>query len=158
MNDVKVIGIVDIDRINEELTNLKMSAQFSLQGKHSNDFDSSTSYDYELRKDEKEYVHPLYDLPYTNSILLKYNLHRTRVMKMIQGTAYGMHVDNTPRIHIPLITNDKCLFIIDDIVYKMPADGSVYYTNTTKLHTAVNASTTRFIRTHIVGNVNEMHD
>lgn len=154
VNDVEIIGKVDIDRIKNELKNLKISSQFSLQGKAENDFDSSTSYDYSLRTDEEEFVYPLYELTYTNSILKKYSMFRTRVMKMIKGTAYGIHVDNTPRIHIPLETNENCLFIINDVVYRMPADGSVYFTNTTKPHTAINASTNRFIRTHIVGNVN----
>lgn len=155
MSDVKEIGIVDINIIQTELKNLKVSAQFSLQGKFKDDFDSSTSYDYKLRKDESEYVYPLYDTPYINSILKKYNMYRTRVMRMIKGTAYGLHLDNTPRIHIPLETNDNCLFIVDDVVYRLPANGTVYWVNTTKPHTAVNANTDRFIRTHIVGNVND---
>jgi hypothetical protein len=154
MNDVETIGRVNIAKITEELKLLKISAQFSLQGKSKDDFNSSTSYDYSLREDEKEFIYPLYDLPYTNSILEEFKLFRTRVMKMINGTAYGLHVDNTPRIHIPLETNDKCLFIIDDVVYRMPADGSVYFADTTKPHTAINANTNRFIRTHIVGNIN----
>jgi hypothetical protein len=154
MNDIRIIGKVNIDKIKEELQSLKISAQFSLQGKSKDDFDSSTSYDYSLRADEDEFVYPLYDLPYTNSVLKEYSMFRTRVMKMIKGTSYGIHVDNTPRIHIPLETNKNCLFIIDDVVYRMPADGSVYFTDTTKPHTAINANTNRFIRTHIVGNIN----
>jgi hypothetical protein len=154
MNDIKIIGKVNIDKIKEELESLKISAQFSLQGKSKDDFDSSTSYDYSLRTDEGEFVCPLYDLPYTNSVLKEYSMFRTRVMKMIKGTAYGIHVDNTPRIHIPLETNENCLFIIDDVVYRMPADGSVYFAYTTKPHTAINDNTNRFIRTHIVGNIN----
>jgi hypothetical protein len=154
MNDIKVVGKVDIDTIKYELQTLKLSAQFSLQGKSKDDFDSSTSYDYSLRDDEDKFVYPLYDLPYTNTVLKEYAMFRTRVMKMIKGTAYGIHVDNTPRIHIPLETNENCLFIIDDVVYRMPADGSVYFADTTKPHTAINANTNRFIRTHIVGNIN----
>jgi hypothetical protein len=154
MNDIRVVGKVNIDTIKYELQTLKLSAQFSLQGKSTDDFDSSTSYDYSLRDDEDKFVYPLYDLPYTNTVLKEYAMFRTRVMKMIKGTAYGIHVDNTPRIHIPLETNENCLFIIDDVVYRMPADGSVYFADTTKLHTAINANTNRFIRTHIVGNIN----
>lgn len=153
-NDVKIIGKVDINKIKQELSDLKISAQFSLQGKTKTDYNSSTSYDYSLRLDEQEFIHNLYELPYLNSILKKYGMFRSRVMKMINGTAYGIHVDNTPRIHIPLETTENCLFIIDDVVYRMPADGSVYFTDTTKPHTAINASTSRFIRTHIVGNIN----
>ena len=44
----------------------------------------------------------------------------TRVMKMIGGTCYSVHVDNDPRIHIPLDSDDKNYFIVNDELFKMP--------------------------------------
>jgi len=151
---VKKIGEADIERILMEMSNKKIDAQFPLQGAFEGDFDGAVGRTYDLRADEKEYVVPLYeDMPYTYSLLEKYNMYRTRAMKVIKGRCYSYHIDLTPRIHIPLESNDSCMFIIDDEVYRLPADGSVYWVDTRKYHTAINANREQFIRTHIVGNV-----
>lgn len=155
-NDVvKKVGEADIERILMELSNKKVSSQFPLQGAFEGDFDGAIGRTYDLRSDEKDYVVPLYpDMTYTNSILKEYGMCRTRAMKMIKGTCYSYHIDLTPRIHIPLTSNDSCMFIIDDEIYRLPADGSVYWVDTTLYHTAINANRDQFVRTHIVGNVN----
>ena len=68
---------------------------------------------------------------------------------MSETSCYSYHKDPTKRIHIPLITNDKCFMVIDDIVHRYPADGNYYISDTTKMHTAVNGSWED--RVHIVG-------
>lgn len=147
----KIIDSVDIDKIKQELKNKKVTAQFPLQGD-----EGAISDSYDLLEDEADHVEPIYDdMPYINSLLKKYGMYRTRVMKMIGGTCYSVHVDNDPRIHIPLDSDDKNYFIVNDELFKMPADGSVYLVDTRYPHTAVNASSKRFVRTHIVGNVND---
>lgn len=147
----KIIDSVDIDKIKQELKNKKVTAQFPLQGD-----EGAISDSYDLLEDEADHVEPIYDdMPYINSLLKKYGMYRTRVMKMIGGTCYSVHVDNDPRIHIPLDSDDKNYFIVNDELFKMPADGSVYLVDTRHPHTAVNASSKRFVRTHIVGNVND---
>jgi hypothetical protein len=155
MNDVvKKIGECDIEWIIQELSNKKVGAQFSLQGAFEGDFEGATGKTYDLRSDESDYTVELYnDMPYTYSLLKKYGMYRTRVMKIIKGTCYSYHVDLTPRVHIPLTSNKNCMFVIDDKVYRMPADGSVYLVDTTLYHTALNANREQFVRTHIVGNV-----
>jgi hypothetical protein len=155
MKDViQKVGECDIEWIIQELENKKVSAQFPLQGAFEEDYDGACGKTYDLRANESEYVVPLYDdMQYTYSLLSKYKMHRTRVMKMIKGTCYSYHIDLTPRIHIPLTSNERCMFIIDGKVYKLPADGSVYLVDTTLYHTALNANREQFIRTHIVGNV-----
>lgn len=156
MNELfKKIGEVDIERLLFELDNKKVSAQFPLQGSSEDDFHGAEGKTYDLRSDERCYTVPLYkDMPYTYSIIEEFNMYRARVMKLIHKTCYSYHTDNTPRIHIPLISNDKCFFVIDDQVVRLPADGSVYLVDTTKLHTAVNANLDhRIIRTHLMGNV-----
>ena len=74
-------------------------------------------------------------------------------MSLKRGMCYSYHYDLTPRVHIPLTSNEKCMFIIEDKVYRLPADGSVYFVNTKLFHTALNANREDFERTHIVGNV-----
>lgn len=151
---VTKVGECDIEWIIQEFENKKVSAQFPLQGAFEGDFEGAIGKTYDLRSDESAYTVPLHDnMPYTYSLLEKYNMYRTRVMKMVKGSCYSYHIDLTPRIHIPLTSNERCMFIIDDKVYKLPADGSVYLVDTTLYHTAINANREQFIRTHIVGNV-----
>jgi len=99
---------------------------------------------------EEEFHFPLFEkLEYTNKIIKDLRIVRTRVMRMKPKTCYTYHRDWTKRLHIPLITNENCMFIIDDEVKRYPADGNYYIVDTTKMHTAINASFEE--RIHIVG-------
>jgi hypothetical protein len=157
----KVIGRIDHERMLFEIESLNVKSQMLLQG-------ISTSQDpFELvsriddgnvnaweRKQEKEFtvnevIHPLFHIPYTNSVCEEYQLGYTRCMVLNSKRCYTYHIDRSRRIHIPLITNDSNFFVIDDKVYKLPADGSVYEVDTTRIHTFVNASLEN--RLHIVG-------
>ena len=79
-------------------------------------------------------------------------MFRTRVMILKPRTCYTYHKDTTKRIHIPLVTNDKCFFIINSQVKHYPADGNYYVVDTTQMHTALNAS--KEDRIHIIGVIN----
>jgi len=104
----------------------------------------------QLSHTEEEFTVPLFEeLHYTNSIIEMLGMHRTRLMKMKPKTCYTYHRDPSKRIHIPIITNEKCMFIIDDEVIRYPADGNYYVVDTTKWHTAINASLEE--RIHIIG-------
>ena len=92
-------------------------------------------------------------MPYTKSILEDLEMYRTRAMNLRSKSCYSYHNDPTKRIHIPLVTNENCFIIVDDILNRYPADGSYYIVDTTKKHTAVNASWEE--RIHIVGCFNE---
>jgi len=102
---------------------------------------------------EDEFIYPVFDIPYTNNILKELKMFRTRVMRMKPHRCYSYHVDETKRIHIPLITDEKCFFVLDDKVMRLPADGTHTLVDTTKMHTFVNASSIQ--RIHIVGCANE---
>ena len=103
----------------------------------------------EVKHSENEFVVPIYDqLQYTNSIIQELGMTRTRLMYMMGPTCYTYHKDPTPRMHIPLITNDKCFMVLDDEVHRYPV-GKAYFVDTTKMHTFVNGSTE--VRLHIVG-------
>lgn len=69
-----------------------------------------------------------------------YSIGRARIMKLEPRKCMSLHVDLSKRIHIPVITNLDALMIINNEVHHMPADGSAYLTDTTKRHTALNAS------------------
>lgn len=73
---------------------------------------------------------------------------RVRIMSMPPGKAYSYHMDCETRLHFALKTNDKCMFIIDDEVFRVPSDETGYVLNTTLPHTAINASSEN--RIHLV--------
>ena len=148
--------MLDIQKILNELKLLpEYNKQIMLQGVNSkadhsygtgrlDDIDNSVK---EWEQDFKEFLFP--ELEYVNFILKKLNMTRTRVMKMAPKTCYSYHQDPSKRVHIPLITNEKCFFVVADEVIRLPADGNYYVLDTTKLHTFVNASFED--RIHIVG-------
>lgn len=98
---------------------------------------------------EEEFIIPLFDIPYINSILDREKMFRSRIMKMNPRTCLSYHIDPTKRKHIPIKTNDCCFFVVNDVVIRMPDEGCVYTLDTTKIHTAINASWEE--RLHIIG-------
>ena len=84
-----------------------------------------------------------------DTIAKDYNFGRMRVMAMPHKKCMSIHVDTSKRIHIPVVTNENCLMIIDNQVYHMPATGDAYLTDTTKPHTALNANHS-FMRLHLL--------
>jgi len=97
---------------------------------------------------------PTFDLPNLNYLFAKFNMSTSRLMCLHPQTCYTIHTDVSPRIHFPLITSDKCLFVVNDEVYRLNA-GRAYCVDTTKTHTALNGEK-ELLRYHIVGLVNEM--
>ena len=74
---------------------------------------------------------------------------RSRWMRLNPKTCLSLHWDPDEfRFHIPLKTNNKCFFVVEDRCYRMPEVGSLYLLRTTQLHTAVNASFE--LRDHLV--------
>ena len=82
-----------------------------------------------------------------NALYEEYGVLRGRFMMLGMKKCLTYHKDNTPRLHIPLVTDDKCFMVIDDKVCRIPY-GGVYKVDTTKRHTAINAS--KILRTHLV--------
>jgi hypothetical protein len=78
---------------------------------------------------------------------------RIRYLTMAPKSVLTYHVDydNIVRLHIPLITNDNCFFINNEVISRMDRVGALYTFDSTVPHTAVNAS--REPRTHIVASV-----
>ena len=76
---------------------------------------------------------------------------RARLMRMKPKSCLTYHKDDsTVRLHIPIVTNEGCFFINNDIVGKMMNPGRVYLYDVASKHTAVNAS--REDRIHLVIN------
>lgn len=142
--------MIDIEKIKEELKLLPdFDDQIMLQTVEGNT-DPSYGTGRLSGFKETDFTIPLFpQLEYTNKVIDLLGMFRTRVMVLKPKRCYTYHRDLTKRIHIPVVTNDKCMFIIDDIVHRYPADGNYYEVDTTLPHTALNGS--REDRIHIVG-------
>ncbi|MEX0302940.1 MAG: hypothetical protein AB3N24_10985 [Leisingera sp.] len=78
----------------------------------------------------------------------RFPIGRTRVLSKGLYNCNSWHRDPEPRLHIPVVSNPGSLFIVNHHVSHLPADGSVYFTDTRGYHTALNGGETR--RVHIV--------
>jgi len=77
-------------------------------------------------------------------------VYRTRIMMSKPKGCYSIHRDYSPRLHLPLVTNKQCNFLITDplTMFHLPADGTTTWVDTTKHHTFMNGSTEQ--RLHLV--------
>ena len=78
----------------------------------------------------------------------RFPIGRMRVLSKGLYNCNSWHRDPEPRLHIPIVTNPGSLFVVNHHVTHLPADGSVYFTDTRGDHTALNGGETR--RVHIV--------
>lgn len=104
----------------------------------------------EISEEQKYiYIHSQLKNTLIENLILKYNGFRTRIMIMSPNKTYSVHADPTPRIHIPITTNDECWMIWPHHNQcKRMAPGFVYWTDTTKKHTFINGGLTE--RIHVV--------
>lgn len=78
----------------------------------------------------------------------RFAIGRMRVLSKGLYNCNSWHRDPEPRLHIPVISNPGSLFIVNHHATHLPADGSVYFTDTRGYHTALNGGETN--RVHIV--------
>ena len=78
----------------------------------------------------------------------RFPIGRMRVLSKGLYNCNSWHRDPEPRLHIPVITNPGSLFVVNHHVTHLPADGSVYFTDTRGYHTALNGGDHH--RVHIV--------
>ena len=65
------------------------------------------------------------------------------------------HKDPECRLHVPIITNQGCSMVIENVAKHLPADGKVWITNNTKYHNFFNGGEQS--RIHLVACVLESH-
>jgi hypothetical protein len=97
-------------------------------------------------------LNPLLQGTIFEDIINEYKLVRTRFMWVNGMSCYSIHRDFSPRIHVPIITNPECYFVIkqgsEGLIEHLPA-GKVYWTDTRKRHTFMNCSLEP--RLHLIG-------
>ena len=83
-------------------------------------------------------------------IIKDFNLVRSRLMLLEGKTNYTVHRDVSWRLHIPIVTNPKCIMVWPDHnEHFYMEEGKVYKINTTEKHTMINGSTNN--RVHFIG-------
>ena len=82
------------------------------------------------------------------ALTARYPIGRVRILEKDSYNCNSWHRDPEPRLHIPIYTNPGSLFIVNHHCTHLPADGSVYFTDTRGYHTALNGGDKP--RTHLV--------
>tara|TARA_B100001765_G_C19326945_1_gene259979 strand:+ start:59 stop:577 length:519 start_codon:yes stop_codon:yes gene_type:complete len=111
---------------------------------------------YNTTFDPNDFKYPLFDMPYINSIMESLKMVNSRVLNLKTTACHIYHQDKSnvsPRINIPIITNENCWLIINKEIHHLPA-GYCYLVDTTQWHTSVNASS--IDRWSIIGDVTEL--
>ncbi len=89
------------------------------------------------------YIEEVVDL-----LRMEVGIGRVRINLKEPFNANSWHRDPEPRLHVPIHTNPGCLFVVNHHCTHLPADGSVYFTDTRGYHTALNGGDTP--RVHLV--------
>jgi hypothetical protein len=105
------------------------------------------------KEKETEYINlnPVFKDTIFEEIINKYKLLRTRLMWVGPYACYSMHKDQTPRIHVPIITNPECYFVFKNGTIQHMLTNSIYWADTTQYHTFMNCS--NISRLHLIGAV-----
>ena len=84
--------------------------------------------------------------------MFPFSVYRARFLRVSSKACYRFHRDMTYKFHIPIITTPSNMFIWPEQSHRhivhLPANGSVYYTDTAIPHTFMNGGTN--YRYHIV--------
>ena len=97
---------------------------------------------------EGTYVEEVYNL-----ITSKFKLGRVRFLMKPPRSCLSWHRDPEKRLHIPIITNEGCRMVIDNVSFHMPSNGSAYIVDNTKYHNFFNGS--EIDRVHLVATILE---
>ena len=142
---------IDLERLKEETERLlfdsstgKYRTQMSLQTNGTTDWDSSTGTREGIDEAQWDQIHPELAGTWWDNFLksFPFKLYRARLMTMHPRTCYSIHTDMNPRIHIAIKTHRQARFIftVPPSNTHLPADGSVWWIDTTKEHSAMNGS------------------
>ena len=105
-----------------------------------------------VAEDQFSEFNPAFAGTYFEQVMAELKAHfpigRTRILAKPMYNCNSWHRDPEPRLHIPIITNPGALFMVNHHVTHLPADGSVYFTDTRAYHTALNGGESN--RVHIV--------
>jgi len=105
----------------------------SFPGLNSNALFEETILANELEIFKNNYFKEVYD-----TLSKKFKLGRVRLLLKEPRSTLSWHKDPECRLHIPIITNQGCSMVIENVAKHLPADGKVWITNNTKYHNFFN--------------------
>jgi hypothetical protein len=156
---IKVLKAIDINLLLESYSKIECDmvwTEYGHKGKQTglqyyNNEDPWTSAVGISQGRELEYnrLNPFFKNTIFEEIIKEYNLKRSRLMWVYPFACYSMHIDTTPRIHIPIITNLECYFVFKNGSMEHLEIGSSYWVDTRLPHTFINCSEHK--RLHLVG-------
>ena len=100
---------------------------------------------------ESTELNPFFSGTVFEELINEFGFYKTRLMWVGPFACYSMHKDETPRVHIPLITNLDCYFVFKYTGLKHLAPGFVHWVDTRLPHTFMNCSDKW--RLHLIGAV-----
>jgi hypothetical protein len=130
-------------------TNYPQGSQVGLQYKLNEDPWTSAVGKSQGKELEYTELNPFFKDTIFETVINQYNLKRTRLMWVNKKSCYSIHADESPRVHIPLITNPECYFLFKPGVLYHLSINSVWWMNTKLQHTFLNCSDQP--RLHLVG-------
>ena len=158
---IKTLRPIDVAPILEEYYRLEPQMQwtdFGFKGKqvglqHKPEEDPWTSAVGRSSGEELQssILNPFFKDTIFEALINEYRMYKTRLMWVGPYACYSMHKDETPRVHIPLITNPACYFVFKRLMPLHLSTGNIYHTDTRNLHTFMNCS--ELPRLHLVGAV-----
>ena len=98
----------------------------------------------DIKIDESKYTEVVKDFQDTyfkevyETLAKKFKIGRVRILLKEPRSTLSWHRDPEPRLHIPIITNEGCSMVIENVAKHLPADGKVTITNNTKYHNFFN--------------------
>ena len=116
------------------------------------------------KQKEREFtiVNPTFQGTIFEKICFDLKAHRGRLMKLMSKTAYSIHRDRAPRIHIAIDTNPDSMFLFPDQenkqIYHIPVDGHLYWVNTCVRHTFINGGPPRVHFVFASDEINQQFD
>lgn len=142
---------VDLERLRIETDKLlwqpehnRYRDQLSLQTNGQPDWDSSTGTRIGQPEDQWDKLHPDLVGTWWDDFFksLPFKVYRARLLTMHPRSCYSIHVDDNPRLHIAIKTHRQARFIFTNppVLRHIPADGHIWWVDTTQEHSAMNGS------------------
>lgn len=158
---IRILNEIDIEPVLTCYRNLEASIEwqdYSYKGRQSglqyrnneSQFLSAVGKKFEVES-SFDNLNVLYKDTIFEKIINQYNLKRTRFIWLGANACYTFHKDTSPRIHVPIITNDQAFIIFKSGLIEHLSIGKVFWTDTRLEHTANNGGDQW--RLHLVGSV-----
>lgn len=143
---------IDIAKLQEEYT--RVFEPMIIEKPEYKTYFPIQKYYFKRKKDWPEELKSTYTYVISKQVETFFSFEVIVFRVLMPNGCYTWHTDNGQKLHIPVITNEGCKFVIGNEAHDMPADGSLYlFSGQQNYHTFFNAGTTP--RVHLIFDDNE---